>query len=326
MRRHQANRRTLLQGAATLSAGLATVTAGARPAAAQQQANSRSQGAGLPDPSSRQGEFAEVNGARIFHQSTGQGEPMLLLHGYPLSGALFARVRDGLATKHRVVTLDHRGYGRSEAPGTPDSIEVYSRDALAVMQRLGIERAAIGGMSMGGPIALSMYQQAPERFSSMMLIDTIAAPANAAEAGLWRGVAEMVRQNGLEAILPVLLKEMLTGETRASEPAQVQYLQAVMKQASREAAIGGATALAGRADFTSLLGQIRIPTLVYVGREDSVYPFEIARQMHEAIRGSKLEIIPGAAHAAIFEKPDPSVQAILRWSESMQGARPGPSR
>ncbi|HEV7265203.1 MAG TPA: alpha/beta hydrolase [Falsiroseomonas sp.] len=251
---------------------------------------------------------------------------MLLLHGYPLSGALFARVRDGLAARHRVVTLDHRGYGFSGTPGVPDNIEVYGRDVLAVMQRIGLERATIAGMSMGGPITFEMYRQAPQRFTGMVLIDTVAAPANPAEAGLWQGVAEMVRQNRVEAILPVLTKEMLTGDTRMNQPALVQYLQGVMKEAKRDAALGGAIALATRPDYTGLLGQIRVPTLVFVGREDSVYPVEIAQRMHQQIQGSTLEVIPDAAHAAIFEKPEPSVQAILGWANAAQGARTGSSR
>lgn len=301
------NRRNFVGGSAAAAIGLAAAPSLAQTSAVQ----SFGQGTlALDDPTTRVGNFAEVNGARIFYQITGSGAPMLLLHGYPLSGALFSRVRDELSRDFRVITLDHRGYGNSKAPAIPDSIEVYANDALAVMQQLDIPKAHIGGMSMGGPIAFEMYRQSPERFAGMMLIDTIAAPASPAEAGLWNGVAEMARQNGVDAILPVLIHEMLSGDTRLRRPELVNYLKAVCLQASRDAAIGGALALAQRPDFTKLFGSIRIPVQIIVGLNDHVYPVEIARGMNEQIANSRLDIIEGAAHAAILEAPERAVQAI----------------
>jgi pimeloyl-ACP methyl ester carboxylesterase len=272
----------------------------------------------LQAPAQRIGEFAEVNGARIFYEARGNGPAMLLLHGYPLSGALFARVREALQSDYKVITLDHRGYGKSEAPGTPDSVDVYAKDALAVMDKLGIDKAIIGGMSMGGPIALSMYRQAPQRFSGLILIDTIAAAASPAEAGLWNGVADMIRAGNMEAVIKTLMPDMLTGQTRMAQKPVVDYLETVMKQASREGAIGGAIALAKRPDASSMLGQIKVPTLIMVGLTDAVYSFEISRRMHEAIPNSKLAIIPGASHAAVFEAPGHAAAAISDWGKSLQ--------
>jgi pimeloyl-ACP methyl ester carboxylesterase len=185
------------------------------------------------------------------------------------------------------------------------------------MSRLDLPPAIIGGMSMGGPIVFEMYQRAPERFRAMMLIDTIAAAAKPPEAGLWRGVAELVRQEGVGALPPVLLKDMLSGDTRVHQPAMEDYLTQIIKAASADAAIGGAQALATRPDYTSLLSRIQVPTLVYVGVEDTIYPVAISKMMNQAIPNSTLEMIPGAAHAAIFEAPERSAEAILRWAARM---------
>jgi len=134
--------------------------------------------AALQAPSERVGEFFETeDGARIFYEVAGDGPPMLLLQGYPLSGALFARVRDSLQGDHTVLTVDHRGYGLSEAPGIPDNVKMYAEDALAVMTHLGFDAAIIGGMPIGEPVALSMYEMSPERFAGMVLVDTSAAAA-----------------------------------------------------------------------------------------------------------------------------------------------------
>lgn len=260
-----------------------------------------------------------MNGARIFYQTAGEGEPMLLLHGYPLSGALFSRNRDALAERYRVITLDHRGYGMSEAPYVPNEIAVYAQDALAVMDELGVGQAIIGGHSMGGPIAFEMYQRAPDRFRGMILIDTIAAPASTIEAALWRGFADEARQNGIgSTYVNFLMKNMHSGDTRVNQPELVDHLTGVIMAASVDAAIGGAQALATRPDYTALLGQIRVPTLVYVGVEDTVYPVAISQMMSQAIPTAELATIPDAAHAAIFEAPERSNQAILDWAAGIE--------
>lgn len=268
----------------------------------------------LQPPDAREGEYEEVNDARIFYEARGDGPPVVLLHGYPLSGALFSRMRDGLEDNHTVITLDLRGYGLSEAPGIPDSVVTHAEDALALMDVLGIEQAAIGGMSMGGPIVFEMFRQAPERFSSMILIDTIAAAASPAEAGLWQGMADMVRSDGVGGIIPLLLPDMLTGQTRQDEPEVVDYLSTVMEGAHEDAAIGGAVALAERPDSTPTLGEIEVPTLILVGLADPVYSFEIARGMADSIGdNAEVAIIAGASHAAVFEAPAEAAATIAEF-------------
>ncbi|TGN61815.1 alpha/beta fold hydrolase [Paracoccus liaowanqingii] len=275
----------------------------------------------LQAPTERVGEFYEAeDGARIFYEVAGDGPPMVLLHGYPLSGALFARVRDTLQEDFTVLTVDHRGYGQSVAPEVPDDIETYAEDALAVMDQVGFDTATVGGMSMGGPVTLSMYGMAPERFDAMVLIDTNAASASPAEAGLWTGTAEVARNVGKEPIIATLLPDMLTGETRLNEAAVTDYLTAVMEETSVDGFIGGAVALAERPDFTDMLSEIDVPTLVIVGLEDSLYPVQVARDMVEQIPDADLAIVPGGSHAAVFETPGLVGRAILDWADEQSEA------
>ena len=268
----------------------------------------------LQAPADREGEYAEVDGARIFYEARGNGPALMLLHGYPLSGALFARMRDELENEYTVVTLDHRGYGKSEATSNPGTVEQYARDAIAVMDKLGVEKAAIGGMSMGGPIVFEMFRQAPDRFSSMILIDTIAAAPSPMEKGIWEGSQEQIEAKGVEGITDFLMPQMLTGETRQTMPEVAKYLEGVMKNASKEAAIGGAKALATRPDSTETLDKIEVPVLALVGRADPVYAFEVSQKMVDAIGdNAKLAVIDGASHAAVFEKPVESAKAISNF-------------
>ena len=281
------------------------------------QAQTASERLDLPAPTERDGETLTTNGADIFYSSSGEGDPIVLLHGYPLSGALFERVRDQLDETHRVITIDHRGYGNSTTPEPVESVTTYAEDALAVLDELDIEQAVIGGMSMGGPIVFEMYRQNPDVFSAAILIDTNHMPSGAIETGIWNGTLtalENSSDSGVSAIIPFLMPNMLTGETRLVEaPAQVDYLTAAIEQASMDGAIGGATVLRDRPDSTDTVSSMDIPVLVVVGREDTLYPVAISQAMADAAPDGEIVVIPGAAHAAVFEKPDAVAQAIMDW-------------
>lgn len=304
------NRRQFLQSSAAVVAG-AALLGGIRGTSAQTPAA----GSATPVAADRQGQFVDVNGAHIFYQMTGKGQPLLLIHGYPLSGALFDHNRDALAQKYQVITIDQRGYGKSKAPDATGKIATYAQDALSVLDKLNVKQAIIGGHSMGGPVTLEMYKMDPQRFRGMILIDTIAAPASAIEAGLWQGFATYVQESGIDKMYVAnLMKNMLTGTTRMNQPDQVTFLTEVINEATKNGAIGGAKALATRPDYMSLLGQIKVPALVFVGVDDPLYPFEIAQMTQQAISGAELAMIPGGAHAAIFEIPEASNKAILDWA------------
>lgn len=274
--------------------------------------------AGGAEGGGRQEGTLDLNGAQIHYVSQGQGTPMLLIHGYPLSGELFKNNRGALARAgYRVITLDLRGFGQSRAPESDaGSIQTYAKDALALLDKLGIQKAIIGGMSMGGPTVFEMYREAPERFRGMILIDTLANPAGIPEQYLWKGMAAEAQANGPQALVNDLLKDMLTGKTRVNQPAQAAFLAGLVKQASVAGDVAGANALANRPDSLPTLKNIRVPTLILVGLEDTVYPPVFSRKMHQNIQGSTLVIIPGGAHATIFEKAGAANRAILDWARA----------
>jgi pimeloyl-ACP methyl ester carboxylesterase len=255
-----------------------------------------------------------VNGAQVFYKIEGSGQPLLLIHGYPLSGELFKNNRSVLSKNFQVITIDLPGFGKSAAPDRKASIENYAKTVLAFMDAMNIKVATVGGMSMGGMTLLEMYKQAPERLKGMILIDTTADPAGIAEAAGWRGNAQQAEQMGVASLAPGLLPRMLTGVSRERFPNQVAHLSSLVKQASLNGAIGGGNALAARPDANPTLPTIKVPTLIIVGAEDNVTPVELSMKMQAAIPGSRLVQIPGAGHAATFEKAAATNRAILDWA------------
>lgn len=264
--------------------------------------------------------YVTVNDTRIFYKEAGEGETtLILIHGWPLSSELFQKNIPMLAENYHVIAPDLRGFGNSDMTGTPSEITVkdYANDILALMDELGIEKAIIGGMSMGGPTVLSMYQQAPDRFTGLLLIDTIAAPAAAPEKQLWLGWVERIQKKGVKSIPPYVMDEMITAKARMEKPDLVKEVGSIMKNASQEGAIGGAYALANRPDFRPLLAEISVPALIIVGMQDSIYPFEIAKRMQKNISGSELQIIDGGSHAAVIEEAQKVNDAICAWITNM---------
>jgi pimeloyl-ACP methyl ester carboxylesterase len=260
-----------------------------------------------------------VNGAQVFFKSVGMGKPMLLIHGYPLSGELFKNNRAALAgAGYQVITVDLPGFGKSVAPDKNASIENYAMTMLGFMDALGIKSATVGGMSMGGMTLLQMYKMQPQRFDGLVFIDTTADPAGVAEAASWRGNADQAQQNGVASLVPGLLPRMLTGVSRMKMPSQAAFLGGIVKQASINGAVGGGNALAARPDANPVLPTIKVPTLLIFGVEDNVTPTETAMKMQKGIAGSKLVLIPGAGHAATFEKSAATNAAILNWARMMK--------
>ncbi|MEF2277384.1 alpha/beta hydrolase [Deinococcus sp. YIM 134068] len=256
----------------------------------------------------------EVNGARIAYKSQGQGPAMLLIHGFPLNGEFFKNNRSELSKSFRVITIDLRGFGRSTAPDGNGSVQTYAQDALAVMDRLGVQKAVIGGMSMGGPILFEMYRRAPERFNGMVLIATTANPPSITEQNLWKGVGLQAQANGVPSIVPDLIKDMLTGRTQQARPDLKAFLENLMRGASLNGVLGGSAALANRPDSLPTLRTIRVPTLIIAGGEDTVYPVVFSQKMQQNIPNAQLVVVPGAAHAVNIENAAAANAAILQWA------------
>ncbi len=258
----------------------------------------------------------EANGATIAYRVAGHGPPMMLVHGYPLSGELFAKNRAALARHYTVVTPDLRGFGSSTTPDASGSVSIYAKDMLAVIDHLHIRKAIIGGMSMGGPVVLEMYREAPQRFRGLILIDSTTSPASPVEQGEWPGFGKLAEQKGVAAMVPLLMPNMLTAKTRATDMPLVGFLGGIVKRGSVKAAVGGGETLATRPDSRNT--KIGVPVLILEGMDDPIYPVEMAKKMHQDIKGSHLAVIPGAAHAAIIEKPAASSQAILAWANTVR--------
>ena len=299
----------------TVLAGLVFGMAAAQSSGGQMSGGMMSGGATSAGHSA--GHYVQNGDARIYYEVHGEGEPLVLVHGYPLNSGLFRDNIGPLSEQYQVITPDLRGYGRSETPNAQGSVATYASDVFAVMDAVGADRAIIGGMSMGGPTVLEMYREAPERFRAMILNDTIAAKSSPSEAGLWQGVGKQAKTLGVPSLVDFLMPDMLTAETRMNRPELVTYLGSLIKEASQNAAVAGASALETRPDSAATASAITVPTLILTGMDDTLYPYEVAQSLNKGILNSQLVLLPGAAHAAILEAADEANAAILEWAGTL---------
>jgi 3-oxoadipate enol-lactonase len=213
--------------------------------------------------------------------------------------------------KPRFCTLryDIRGHASSPAPPGPYSIADLGGDLLALLDRLGIERASLCGLSIGGMISMWVAAHAPERVERLVLCCT---SAHLGPREGWIERAATVRAQGVGAIGDAVLGRWFTAAFAAAHPEVIERMRASLSSTDREGYAGCCEAIADM-DLTPDLPSIGAPTLVIAGAEDPATPPEHGRRIADLIPGARFEVISPAAHLATIERPDLTTAMILRF-------------
>jgi len=235
---------------------------------------------------------ARVNGIEIDYHDTGRGRPILLTHGH-LSGR---RAWDGqhraLADRYRVISWDLRGHGQTDTPDDPAqySLELTVADVRALLGHLGIERAVIGGLSLGGYVSLAFSLAHPEMMEALVICDSGPGYRNAQARQQWNERA-FARAAELEA----QGRRSLAHATRGILAQQ------------------GSTVIDG-------LPSIAVPTLVIVGDQDTPF-LAPCEYIAKKIPGARLETIAGAGHSSNLDQPDRFNRVLLEFLDSLPPAK-----
>jgi len=245
----------------------------------------------------------------------GSGPVVVLLHGFPLSRVMWAGQLGTLSESYRIVAPDLRGHGESPAPDATYTMEQMADDVVELLDGLGVaEPVVVGGLSMGGYVALAMAFKHPDRVRALMLIDTKAA-ADSPEAARKReetAQATLKAGNSVEVVAS-MIPRLFAKATLEQRPEIVAPLKADMEKTSASGVAGALRGMAIRPDRRDQLSEIAAPTLVIVGEEDAIAPPDEARAMVEALPNGRLKIIPDAGHLAPYENPEAVDQAILEF-------------
>ena len=242
----------------------------------------------------------------VGYEERGAGSPVVLLHPFPFARGIWSRLTDVLAVRHRVIAVDMRGFGESPLGDHGYSMDDLADDLAALLAELGVARAAVLGMSMGGYAALAFSVRHPAQLSALVLCDTRAAADSAETRKARDGAISRIKATGSGPYLDGSMARLLSPEAR---PETVSFLR---DRAETRAAslIAGIEALRDRPDRTAELGAIRVPTLAIRGSGDQITPADDMQQMAGAIAGATFVTIPGAGHLSHIEAPEAFERAL----------------
>ena len=241
-------------------------------------------------------------GLELAYDEAGSGLPLLLVHGWPYDRTMWAGQLGGLATYARVLAPDLRGAGGSTVRG-PYAIDQYADDLVAFLESLGVARAVVCGLSMGGYIAFSMMRRHRDRIRGLILADTRATADTEETRANRQRLIEVIEREGMAALASRQLASSLARSTIERRAPLAETVRRMMASAPAEGAIGALRAMAGRPDSTPLLHTIDVPTLVVGGAEDSITPPDVLRKMAAAIPNSRIEILDHGGHLSPLERP-----------------------
>jgi pimeloyl-ACP methyl ester carboxylesterase len=252
------------------------------------------------------------DGARIAYEVRGEGAPLLLIPGQANDHHWWDPVVDGFAAAHRTIAVDHRGTGDSDAPDTGYATEAFAADMAAVLDHLGVDRAAVYGTSMGGRVAQWLAARYPERVGALVLGCTSPGGRNAVERSA--DVRRSLASRDPDANRRALLDLMYTPAWLADHPGPYTTLGDPRMPA--HARRGHLTASA-RHDAWDALPGIAAPTLVVHGADDLLNPTANAPLLADRIPGARLHLIAGARHAYFEEFHAEATPLVLDFLASV---------
>lgn len=255
---------------------------------------------------------AELRGQRFSYDDTGgAGVPLVLSHGFLMDSDMFAPQVHAFSGRHRVITWDQRGHGRTASSDEPFSYWDSADDLAALLDHLGVERAVIGGMSQGGFVALRFALRYPERTAGLVLIDTQAGKEDPEKTIQYDLMHEVWTTSGASDQLLEMVAAIIIGNQRPEARDWIAKWKALdPKDLSRIY-----RTLIDRDDITSRLGEIKAPAIVIHGEQDVAIDMPLALKLFSNLPGRvSLTQVEGAGHASSLTHPElvnVSIEAFL---------------
>ena len=261
---------------------------------------------------------AKINDMTLAYGDSGSGQPIVFLHAFPLNRTMWAEQEAALSSQFRVITIDLRGHGESDAPLWHYTIDQAADDVRALLDHLSIRQALFVGLSMGGYILLAFYRKYADRVKGMVLADTRAqADTPEGKAGRFQ-MAQIAYKQGPSAIADIMIPKLLSPATIQTRPEILQRVRTMIEGNQMSGIVGDLMAMAERPDSVPLLKQIACPTQIIVGELDQATPPADAKLMAEQIPHARLAVIPRAAHLANLEQPEAFTRLIEEFSSELK--------
>ncbi|MGP1679481.1 MAG: 3-oxoadipate enol-lactonase [Giesbergeria sp.] len=249
-----------------------------------------------------------ANGIDINYTIEGEGPWLTLSHSLACNLHMWDEEAKRLSRRYKVLRYDTRGHGASGAPAGAYTLELLADDLHGLLQGLGVQSTHFVGLSMGGMIGQTYALKYPGMFKSLALCDTTSRyPAGV--SGLWAERIKTVETQGMEPLVAPTLERWFTEPFRKTHPEVVQKVAAMIRTTPAPGYVGCCHAIP-KINLSARLKEIRCPAVVIVGKDDPGTPVAMAEEIHQALPGSTLVIIPSAAHLSNLEQPGAFNQAL----------------
>ncbi|RCX13916.1 pimeloyl-ACP methyl ester carboxylesterase [Fontibacillus phaseoli] len=256
-----------------------------------------------------------VGGFTMAYEMQGQGETLVLLHGFCGSSAYWERVIPLLAASYRVIAPDLRGHGSSDAPLGAYTIEQMADDVAGLLESLGIERYTLLGHSMGGYVALSLLQRYANRLNGVGLIHSTAYPdSDEAKEKRLQAVAA-IGSEGITPFVDGLVPGLFAPELRETLTTEVNRAKEIGYKTPPQGASGSAMAMRERIDRRDVLSATVLPVLLVAGENDQLIPIE--RTFTTEGDNVTKAVIKGAGHMSMYEAPEQLSAVIMDFLQSI---------
>lgn len=266
-----------------------------------------------PTPSQR----IKSGDAEIAYWTLGDGPPVVLLHPFPANHEFWLPVAEGLATRYRVIVADLRGHGESGVGEGPATMDKHTADIMHVMEDVGVGRAPLIGVSIGGYVLFEFWRQQRGRVAALGLCNT-KAPADGAEARAARlAAANDVLERGTEPFFETMIPRLLGKTTRETRPDLVDGALRMMRKMSPDGVAQVQRGMAERPDSVETLKTINVPTLLVTGDEDILTGVNEAELMRRHIAASQLRVIPKAGHYSPWEQPAEATRLLRQFLDGV---------
>jgi pimeloyl-ACP methyl ester carboxylesterase len=246
----------------------------------------------------------------------GHGTPLVLMHGFPLDSRVWESQADDLSDRYRVITPDLRGFGHSVSSSafTMDSL---AEDVHQLLARIGALPCILGGLSMGGYVALAFARRFPNDLLALALVDTRAEADAPAGREARNTMIESVKTGGSKVIADQMFPKMMGEQTVKHRQDIAHRLRHIMESQSPTTIAHALAALRDREDHMGNLASIAVPTLILVGKEDAITPPSMSEAMSKLLPHPQLVVLPNSGHMSPMEQPDEVTRAIRRFAETL---------
>lgn len=259
----------------------------------------------------------KTNGIEINCVTEGEGPWVVLSHSLGCNLHMWDEQARVLSAHHRVLRFDTRGHGKSDAPFGPYTLEQLADDVHGLLEAFAIERVHFVGLSMGGMIAQGFALKYPQKAQSLTLCGTTSRCPPAA-LPVWEERIRTVTEQGMEPMVQPTLARWFTAPFLENRR-DVTDAVAAMIRATPPQGYAGCCHAISRIDYASRLAEIHCPSLVIVGEDDPGAPVATAREIHGAIPGSQLVILPSCSHLSNLEQPEAFNRALTGFLDGAEG-------